>query len=192
MTAEQKQGVHAANVARASTLPFDPADLVAMRVLPAQFARMCRVSKTTVSKWIKRGIVTLGPDGKLDPAIASRQVVEGTNPIKLRARVFKDAVAGRDELRARIAELERELAIEREWGDVREKAAGARASDAASQALGCVMDALSARFDEACAARAAHRLERWLDELAAVLFYGEDLDEYRREFPEDDNGDGAA
>lgn len=167
-------------------MPFDPAELVALRVLPAQFARMCEVSKQTVSQWIKRGIVTLGPDGKLDPAVAGRQVIERTNPIKLRARVFRHATAGLDELRARVRELEQELAIERACGDARAKAAGFHASDAAAQAVGRVVDAVCARFDEACAARAADGLETWMDELVAVEFFGEDLADYRAVVADDE------
>lgn len=186
MTARQKQTSERPEDGRPSPLPFDPAELVALRVLPAQFARMCEVSKQTVSQWIKRGIVTLGPDGKLDPAVAGRQVIERTNPIKLRARVFRHATAGLDELRARVRELEQELAIERACGDARAKAAGFHASDAAAQAVGRVVDAVCARFDEACAARAADGLETWMDELVAVEFFGEDLADYRAVVADDE------
>lgn len=186
MTTMHKPGAGAVDSPMPSTLPFDPAGLVAMRVLPAQFARMVGVSKQAVSQWVKRGIVTIGPDGKLDPAIASRQVIERTDPAKLRARVFKQATATHDEMRARIRALEHELASEREWAGRREEAAGYRADEGASRSLVRTLAELAARFDEACEAHKTGRLTRWLDELAVVAFYGQDLDEYRRDFPEDE------
>jgi transcriptional regulator with XRE-family HTH domain len=170
---------------RASFLPFNPVDLVAMRVSPAQFARMVGVSKQAVSQWIKRGTVTLGPDGKLDPAKASREVIENTDPSKLRARVFKQATASHDELRQRIGTLEAELAEERDYGERREKAADFRAEDAADRNLCRLTDALEARFDEAIAARAAGTLHEWIQELVCVAFYEQDLEEFRRQYAED-------
>jgi hypothetical protein len=113
MTGSTNPDLSTLATARPSLLPFDPAELVAIRVSPAQFARMCAVSKQTVSGWIKRGIVTLGPDGKLDPAVASRQVFERTDPARLRARLFKDAMQSANDLRRRVKSLEHELATER-------------------------------------------------------------------------------
>ena len=97
---------------RPSLLPFDPADLMTMRVKPADYARMCQVSRQTVSKWIKKGWITLGLDGLLDPVVASRQLLSKADPTRLRARVFKDATATLSELRARIQSLETEVAAE--------------------------------------------------------------------------------
>lgn len=91
-----------------STLAFDPAELMKLRVLPAEFARMCDVSKQTVSQWIKQGKVTIGPDGRLDPTQAAKQVIARTDPGRLRARVFKQAAGDNSDLRKRVAELERE------------------------------------------------------------------------------------
>ena len=179
MTATPKKGAHAPDSLKPSTLPFDPADLVAMRVLPAQYSRMVGVSKQCVSGWIKRGIVNLGPDGKLDPAVASRQVIERTDPTKLRARVFRQATASHAELHARIRALEQELTEEREWAEQRAAAAGFRADEAAAQGLERVLIALAARFADACQAHAIGDLPAWLDELAAVEFYGQNLADYR-------------
>lgn len=89
-----------------STLPFDPADLVKMRVTPARFATMCSVSRQAVSKWIKKGWVTLGPDGLLDPAVATRQYLNHVDPSRMQARILKGATATHAELRARIQSLE--------------------------------------------------------------------------------------
>lgn len=74
------------------SLSFDPESLAqGIRVRPAQFARMCGVSRQTVSQWVKRGLVTLFPDGTLDPSVAAKRVIQNTDPARLRARIFKDA-----------------------------------------------------------------------------------------------------
>ena len=93
------------------SLPFDPASLAqGIRVRPAQFARMCNVTRQTVSRWVKNGLVQLYPDGTLDPAASSRRVIEQTDPARLRARIFRDALKGRDELQAEARSLAGELA----------------------------------------------------------------------------------
>ena len=90
-------------------LPFDPKDMLSIRVTPAQFARMCGVSKQAVSGWKKRGIITIGPDGKLDPSRAAQQVIRNTDPARLRARVFKEAVEDHQTTRERAAKLQAEI-----------------------------------------------------------------------------------
>ena len=96
--------------AHSSTLPFNPADLVAMRVTPAKLAEMCNVSRQAVSKWFKNGWVTLGPDGLVDPKVAIRQYMDCVDPAKMRVRVLREATASIPELRARIQSLEAEVA----------------------------------------------------------------------------------
>lgn len=157
-----------------SLLPFDPADLVAMRVLPAEYARMVGVSKQTVSIWIKDGKITLGPDGRVDPYKASREVIERTDPARMRARVFKYATASLGDLRQRVAELTTQLERERATRQP-------SAEDHAAKALHRFMRALLERFDQAAQAKAEGTLEAWLDELVAVEVYGFDLDAYRAE-----------
>lgn len=115
MTQDQKSVAESLENMRPSTLPFDPGDLVAMRVRPAQFARMCGVSKQAVSQWISEGKVSIGPDGLLDPVVASRQVFERTDPARLRARVFRAAMAPYGELQAKVRALESELDHWRTW-----------------------------------------------------------------------------
>jgi len=159
-----------------------------MRVTCAQFARMVGVSKQAISEWKKRGIIELGPDGKLDPAKATRQVIERTNPVKLRARVFKQATATLDELRTRVRQLEAELAAEREWSNARACAAAARAEDHAARQLCRFTDALVARWDEARNLHGACALSEWLDELAAIEFYGVGLADYRAGLAADADG----
>lgn len=126
---------------RPSLLPFDPADLVALRVRPAQFARMCGVSKTTVSRWIEAGKIALGPDGLLDPAIASRRVLETTAPARLRARMFRHATESQKALRARVLDLELKV-------KGIELATRNQCSDAQGRRFSLFVDAICARFAE--------------------------------------------
>lgn len=93
-----------------STLPFDPTYLTqGIRVRPAQFARMCNVSKQAVSGWVREGKITLFPDGTLDPARAARQVIANSDPSRLRARIFKCVTEDVITLRRKIIDLEMEL-----------------------------------------------------------------------------------
>lgn len=175
MTTDRNSLPPDAATVRPSLLPFDPGDLLAMRVLPAEFARMVGVSKQAVSQWIKRGTIELGPDGRLEPKRAARQVIERTDPARLRARVFRQATASHEDLRVRIRDLEAELAA----SNRREQAMRFRVEDETAQRLKCLTDALLSRFDAAIGAHAAGRLPEWLDELEAVEFYGQDEVEYR-------------
>lgn len=95
---------------QSSTLPFDPADLVKMRVTPARLAAMCGITRQAVSKWIKNGWVTLGPDGLLDPAVATRQYLRHVDPARAKARILKSATVTHAEMRARIQSLEAAVA----------------------------------------------------------------------------------
>lgn len=150
---------------RPSTLPFDPADLVAMRVKPAQFARMCKVSKQAVSVWIKEGKITLGPDGLLDPAVASRQVFERTDPGRLRARIFKDAMAPYGDLQKRVRELEAERDA---WQAVRHLYIHEDEIEERNQAT---RNAIAFDFDRLMDAHADGRLDDALDELWGLYFW---------------------
>lgn len=194
MTARPDPTTSRSGEPRPSLLPFDPADLVALRVSPAQFARMCDVSKQSVSQWIKQGKVTLGPDGKLDPAKASREIFERTDPSRLRARVFKSAMEGRDDLRGRVRKLEGELAAQREETEQqREWVAYTTRNaclDAQAQQLAKLQDAISAEFDDLTAARRAGTLDQRLDDLIARIFYPDALAEAVAD--EDNNPEDAA
>lgn len=97
------------NTTEQTPLGFDWRDMVKVRVRPAEFARMCHVSRQTVSCWIRDGKVTLGADGRLDPSVAARQVIDNSDPSRLRARVFKAATEDAASLRQRIAALETQL-----------------------------------------------------------------------------------
>ena len=111
MTISPNRSARRAENAESSTLPFDPRDLVEMRVLPAQFARMVGVSKQSISKALKAGKIVLGPDGRLDPKRALRDYLNNSDPTRVRVRTFRQAMTETDQLRARVraqdAELER-------------------------------------------------------------------------------------
>ncbi len=122
MTSEKITGDSGSEKATPSTLPFDPESLAqGIRVRPAQFARMCAVSKQAVSGWVRAGKITLFPDGTLDPARAAREVIANTDPGRLRARIFKTAVDDVAALRRRIAALELELQAAKERRDYLEE-----------------------------------------------------------------------
>lgn len=104
--------------ARRSTLPFNLADMIAVRLLPAQFARVLGVSKQSVSKWIRAGKVTIGPDGRLDPVKAIQEVLKNTAPTRLRARIFRQAMEGADAMRVEVRALQRKVAhLEQEMAE---------------------------------------------------------------------------
>lgn len=174
-------------------------DLAGLRVNGAQLGIMLGVSRQAVSSAVKRGTISAaGPDGLFDSRRAVREWMANTDPTRVRARAMKPGAEMVAELRERVqalaedaANAHKELAIEREWGDKREAAATFRAEDAADQALTRFTKALVHRFAEAGAAHAAGRLARWLDEVVAVEFYRQSLDEYRADFPDDEAGSAA-
>lgn len=94
-----------------SPLPFDERDLLAVRLLPAEFSRVVGVSKQTVSRWIRDEKVTLGADGRLDPTKAFRQLLRTGNPGRIRARLVRQAFADMADLRAQAARAN-ELALQ--------------------------------------------------------------------------------
>lgn len=80
-----------------------PADMN-IRVLPSQLARMLNVSKQCVSQWIKCGKLTLGPDGRVNPAQACDEVLRNSDPTRLRAKVLRPLVNDVGSLRREIQE----------------------------------------------------------------------------------------
>lgn len=85
----------------------DCPELLRVRVLPAEFARLLGVSKQSVSRWIQEGKVTIHAiDGRMDLQSALKQVLRNTDPGKMRARVLRQAVADVQDLRANLAEAE--------------------------------------------------------------------------------------
>lgn len=178
-------------------------ELLGLRVNGAELGKMLGVSRQAVSKAVARGTIGRpGPDGRFDARRAVREWMANSDPARVRAQALKPGADAIAELRERaqaleneVAELREELSIEREWGDAREQAASFRAQDAAGRQLARFTDALLAQWAEACAAASAGRLARWLNELSAVEFYGIDLAEFRRDFPENEDeeaGDSEA
>jgi hypothetical protein len=110
-----------------SLLPFAESELMAMRMLPAEFARAVGVSKQSVSRWVKAGKVTLFADGRLNPVVALRQVIRHSEPGQLRARWLRLAMDDLADLRAQaarasdlqqlVADLRRQLADEQVEAD---------------------------------------------------------------------------
>ncbi|MEW6414370.1 MAG: hypothetical protein AB1482_03860 [Pseudomonadota bacterium] len=104
---------------QASTwLLADSPELLRLRVLPAEFARLLGVSKQAVSRWIAEGKVTINPvDGRLDVNTAVRQVLKSSDPGRVRSRVLRAAIADVSALRKAVAEAdERVAAVEAELG----------------------------------------------------------------------------
>lgn len=159
---------------RPSPLPFDPSELTAVRVRPAVFARMCQVSKQCVSQWIKEGKITRGPDGLIDPALAARQVFERTDPGRLRARVFKNAMSTQDQLKQRVRTLEQQIK------DLQCRQEMSTHNDDVARLLGQFCDRIEEKFGVLAAAREQGELQSALDMLLSPIFYPdndvEDLD----------------
>lgn len=99
-----------------SLFAFDPADLMSVRVLPAEFSRMIGASKQSVSRWIREGKLTLGVDGRLNPSAAMRQLARTCDPGRFRVRLIKQAVSDMRETTERAGradQLEQELVAAR-------------------------------------------------------------------------------
>jgi len=124
---------------KTASLPFESIDYekAGIRLLPAQLARVCGVSKQAVSTWIKKGRIILGSDGRVDPRQAFDRLAATGDTAKLRMKILepfrKDvaerdrriddlevAVAARDR---RLSELEAELASASDDSDFHETAA---------------------------------------------------------------------
>lgn len=110
MTDETQNPAASAPEAPQSFLPFDPRQLTALRMRPVQIAELFGVSKQCVSQWIKKGILTIGADGRIDPIRATDEVMRKTDPGRLRAKLFKQSGDAEAQLRARVTELEAQLA----------------------------------------------------------------------------------
>ncbi|MBW8457707.1 MAG: hypothetical protein K0M58_04580 [Thiobacillus sp.] len=107
MTAPMNPGEQAPENAQQSLcgLPDAP-ELLRVRIQPAQFARALNVSKQSVSRWVRDGWITLGADGRLDPAVAIGQLLRRCDPGRLRARWLRQAVGEVQDLRDNLANAE--------------------------------------------------------------------------------------
>lgn len=94
-------------------LPFAGDELLRVRVCQSDFAKMVGVDKATVCRWIQKGTITLGTDGRLDPQQAMRELLSRGDPDRIRARIVRQAFADMADLRAqasRAGELEAQVA----------------------------------------------------------------------------------
>lgn len=151
-------------------LPFDVVEMLkaGIRVNQAKFATMVGVSKNAVNKWVQSGLITLGPDGKVNPQEAARQLIERSDPARLRAPLLRrvletttDAQARAERLarevtllRAAIAELESDLEAERTF----RRDTCFHEDDLAKREC-ALTNALESEFDQLVVAHAAGRLD---------------------------------
>jgi len=84
-------------------LPFAGDELLRVRVRQADFARMLGVDKATVCRWVQKGVITLGADGRVDPQRAMQQLLRSGDPGRIRARIVRQAFADMGDLRAQAA-----------------------------------------------------------------------------------------
>lgn len=108
------------------SLPFlaDTPELLRVRVLPSEFARIVGVSKQSVSRWVRAGKVTLTFDGRIDVQRGVQQVLRNTDPGQLRARVLRQAVEDVRQLRDTVANVEtREAALRAQLEEAQRQAA---------------------------------------------------------------------
>lgn len=113
-SSEKAQGAAGSSV-RASTSPlplFEPGELAQeLRVRQSDFARLCCVSRQTVSMWVRKGkIRSVFPDGTFNPRQAAREVIKSTDPARLRAKIFRIASEDAAALRRRVGDLGHEVA----------------------------------------------------------------------------------
>lgn len=161
-------------------MPFDPAQLTAVRVSQAEFARICRVSRQAVSEWVRKGKISVFPDGKIDPHADARQVFERTDPARLRARVFRGAVVSIDRLRQRVGELESQLAAER---DCRERLT-IHKDDLARMDVALVAT-LVERFDDLVSANQLGELQAAIEQITSWCLWRASAENEEEESAED-------
>jgi hypothetical protein len=185
----------------APELPFDVVQMLrqGIRVRPAEFARMVGVSRATVTGWKKAGYISVGPDGRLNPHAAARQLSERADPARLRAPLLRQvmestgsAQARAERLAGELAKARAELAEANALAEQRVQAAAWRERDAAAVAQARFLDALVEQFREAINAAEGGHLSRWLEELSAVEFFGLDLEEYRADCADEDTASGSS
>lgn len=124
-------------------LPFAEGELLAVRLLPAEFSRVLGVSKQSVSRWIKSGKVTVGCDGRINPNEGMRQLLRNGDPGRIRARLIRSAVSDLSELRAQVSQLE---ILEKEMEQLRQALAVERKRLAMADADYDILEAVHSDF----------------------------------------------
>jgi hypothetical protein len=112
VTDEQNSTPSAPEKVQASLCGFpDAAELLKVRILPAEFARLLGVSKQAVSRWIAAGKLSINTlDGRLEVQSGVQQVLRNCDPGRLRARWLRAAVADVQALRLAAAEADERVA----------------------------------------------------------------------------------
>lgn len=88
--------------------------LEGLRLTRAQVARLLGCSKTAVTEWTRKGILTFGGDDRTPAVAAVRQLFERGDVRRLRVRVLREVARDFTALRQTIAELRASLAAEQE------------------------------------------------------------------------------
>lgn len=150
----------------------DAPELLKVRVLPAEFARVLGVSKQAVSRWIAAGKVSINPvDGRLDVQTAVQQVLRNTDPGRMRARVLRAAIADVQELRAAAALAdERVAAIQTEMGaQLAEAQRRVKYLEGFAADLDCLLEhVLKLVIESELALRATPDTAAWSEMVAAI------------------------
>lgn len=157
------------------SLPFAPADVAGLRLLPAELSRFLGVSKQTVSRWIKSGKVRIGPDGRVDPVDAVRGVVASTDLDKLRARILRAAAEPVEAMRERVERLQTTVDGEPARRRLLQQQTRHACDLATVEALHRLNTAVAVRFDVAMRAHDAGgsaAVATWLDSVALEFFPG--------------------
>ncbi|MBA3033514.1 MAG: hypothetical protein KKF85_15420 [Gammaproteobacteria bacterium] len=155
-----------AESAKTPMLPFDPQQVtrLGLRLLPAEFSRLMGTSKQSVSRWIKRGVISLGSDGRLDPREAVRQYMRHADPAKMRSAVMAPMLNEVGALQRSVAELETQLAAERANAEFESEANGELIAQVDALVRHLVDDWAELRALPASAATAA--IDQWHADLA--------------------------
>lgn len=127
-------------------LPFAEGELLAVRLLPAEFSRALGVSKQSVSRWIKSGKVTVGCDGRINPNEGMRQLLRNGDPGRIRARLIRSAVSDLSELRAQVSQLD---ILEKEMEQLRQALAVERKRLAMADADYDILESVHSEFTKA-------------------------------------------
>jgi ParB-like chromosome segregation protein Spo0J len=175
VTAVSATGIRAVAEPSLSLQMFTEEELIARgyRVTQAELARLLGTSRQSVSRWVKRGAVEIGIDGRTDAREAVRRILGRADPSRLRGALLRTAMPEVARLRAA---AERVPGLEIELEQARAALAAALAErDAEAERVSSAegyADVAAGRLFEfrraASAAVASHGPER-LPELAALL-----------------------
>lgn len=138
---------------QSQALPFDVQQMLkqGIRVSQAEFGRMVGVSRNCVTGWKKRGLIRVGPDGKLNPTAACKELVSNADPGRLRAPLLRQVMESTTNAQARAEKLGKEVASLREKVAELEAMAKAREklnihTDDLAERMGCLEDAIASEL----------------------------------------------